>query len=326
MHMVVSCNHMVDSVDQGHSLVEQVRAASRSMARDWGFMGGRFAGADLSPSAVHALIEIDAGEISATELSARLRLEKSSVSRMLRKLVASGDVSEAAAGHDSRIKLLSLTPAGRRRVSAIHAHARAQVADALGRLKRGQHRTVLDGLRLYSEALAGAHAARADPPAVEVMPGYQPGLIARITEMHALHDARGAGIGQRLESVVAAGLAEFCDRLAQPGNGIWTARHGGEIVGSIALDGGVPRDGVAHLRWFIVDDLARGRGVGRLLLARALDFADAQGFAETRLRAVGDSPAARHLCESQGFVRVEGKPGARRGRAVTELHLARRRP
>jgi DNA-binding MarR family transcriptional regulator/GNAT superfamily N-acetyltransferase len=312
--------------DSKRSLVEEIRAASRSMARDWGFMGGQFAGVDLPPSAVHALIEIDAGEVSARDLGLRLHLEKSSVSRMLRKLVDSGDVCEAPADHDSRIKRLSLTPAGRRRVSAIHAHARAQVTDALGRLKHGHHRTVLNGLRLYSEALAGAREARADPSAVEVMPGYQIGLIARVTQMHALHDAREAGIGQRFESAVAAGLADFCGRLGQPGNGIWTARQGGDIVGSVALDGDDPAAGVAQLRWFIVDDGIRGRGVGRKLLASALDFADGQGFAETQLRVFDGSSAARHLCESHGFVCVEERPAAPWGKNGLEQRFARRRP
>ena len=324
--MVVSCNHMDSFADPEHPLVEEIRAASRSMARDWGFMGGRFAGADLSPSAVHALIEIDAGDISARDLGVRLRLEKSSVSRMLRKLVDSGDVCEAAADHDSRIKLLSLTPPGRRRVSAIHAHARAQVAAALGRLKHGQHRTVLNGLRLYSEALAGVHEVRPDPPAVDVTPGYRVGLIASVTRMHALHDARGAGIGQRVESAVAAGLADFCDRLGRPGNGIWTARQGGDIVGSVAIDGDGPGVGVAHLRWFIVDEGLRGRGVGRKLLASALDFADGQGFAETHLWTVDGSSAARHLRESHGFVCVEERPATQWGQDVLEQRFARRRP
>lgn len=135
------------------SLVEAIRAVSREMVRELGFMGGNFAGTDLSPSAVHALIEIERGGITARDLGARLHLEKSSVSRMLRKLVQSGDVGEAVSEHDARVKRLFLTPAGKKRVAGIHAFARAQVMEALGRLERGQDRIVLDGMRLYTAAL-----------------------------------------------------------------------------------------------------------------------------------------------------------------------------
>ena len=100
-----------------------------------------------------------------------------------------------------------------------------------------------------------AHAAA---PHIEVVPGYQPGLIARITQMHALYYARESGFGQRFESVVAGGLADFCNRLENPQNAIWTARQGGEIVGSVAIDGEDMGANTAHLRWFIIVDERNG--------------------------------------------------------------------
>ncbi|MBF9267471.1 MarR family winged helix-turn-helix transcriptional regulator, partial [Paracidovorax cattleyae] len=138
------------------ALVEEIRAASRSMVRALGFMGGDFAGTDLSPSAVHALIEIgqDGGQLTARDLGERLRLEKSSVSRMLRKLVASGDVRETAGAQDGRVKQLALTARGRQRMAGIHAFARAQVVGALEHLGPGEDRAVLEGVRLYAAALA----------------------------------------------------------------------------------------------------------------------------------------------------------------------------
>ncbi|WP_165790993.1 helix-turn-helix domain-containing GNAT family N-acetyltransferase [Pleomorphomonas carboxyditropha] len=303
-------------------VVEEIRTLSRAMVREWGFMGGAFAGTDLSPSAVHALIEIEKGGVTARELGARLRLEKSSVSRMLRKLVASGEVEEAAAETDGRVKLLSLTAAGKARVAAIHAFARAQVVDALGRLGDGEDRLVLDGLRLYSRAL-GVWAG--DDDAIEIVPGYRPGLIARITEMHARYYAREHGLGRRFESLVAGGLAEFCGRPDSPRNAIWTARQGGEIVGSLAIDGEDLGAGIAHLRWFIVDDSVRGSGAGKRLLDTALAFADERGFAETHLSTFAGLDAARHLYESRGFVLDEEHAGRHWGKELVEQSFVRRR-
>ncbi len=307
-------------------LVEKIRAASRSMVREWGFMGGDFAGTDLSPSAVHALIEIEQGGMTARELGARLRIEKSSVSRMLRKLVEAGDVSEGAGEEDGRVKMLSLTPAGKQRVQAIHAYAGAQVANALGHLERGQERTVLDGLRLYTAALGAAAGEGIAAPAIEIVRGYQTGLIARITQMHALYYARTSGFGQKFESVVAGGLAEFCNRLDNPRNVIWTATCGGEIIGSVAIDGDDLGDGKAHLRWFIVDEGVRGGGVGRKLLSAALGFVDEQGFAETHLWTFSGLLAARHLYEAFGFTCRQEQSGAQWGRQVMEQRFVRLHP
>ena len=55
--------------------------------------------------------------------------------------------------------------------------------------------------------------------------------------MHMAYYAPFTGCGQRFESVVAAGLASFCDRLHHPNNQIWLAIQDQQIVGSIAIDG-----------------------------------------------------------------------------------------
>ena len=306
------------------TVIEDIRALSRAMVRVWGFMGGDFAGTDLSPSAVHALIEIEKGGVTAGELGARLRLEKSSVSRMLRKLTTSGDVEAAATETDGRVKMLSLTAAGRARVAAIHAFAGKQVADALTRLGPGQDRAVLEGLRLYTRALG----ARADDdgvvPVAEIAEGYRPGLIASITELHAHCYAREHGLGRRFESLVAAGLADFCGRLDNRGNAIWTAALNGRIVGSVAIDGEDLGADIAHLRWFIMDDGVRGGGVGKRLLDTALAFADRHGFPETRLSTFSGLDAARHLYESRGFALAEERAGAHWGKTLLEQSFVRR--
>lgn len=305
--------------------IDSIRAASRRLVRELGFMGGSFAGTDFSPSAVHALIEIEAEGITARDLGARLHLEKSSVSRMLRKLVLSGDVEEGIREEDGRMKMLSLTVSGKKRVAEIHAFARAQVSDALARLKPGEDRTVLNGLRLYTDALAAKGDGRLSVPAVKIVSGYRPGVIARITEMHVLYYAPTSGFGQRFESVVAAGVAEFCNRLENPKNAIWTAMQGGAIDGSIAIDGEDLGAGTAHLRWFIVDDSLRGGGAGRKLLSAALAFADEQAFAETHLWTFKGLSAARHLYETCGFTLVEERPGTQWGNEVLEQRFVRPR-
>ena len=304
--------------------VEAIRRAARLLVRELGFMGGDFAGGDLSPSAVHALIEIEAGGVTARDLGLLLHLEKSSVSRMLGKLVAGGDVVEQAA-EDGRLKVLALTAAGQRRVAGIHAFARAQVTAALARLQPGQERVVLQGLQLYAEALDAAAPipSMLGPPAVEIVAGYRCGLIARITQMHALYYAQNAGFGQRFEAVVAGGLADFSARLDSPCNAIWAALRGDEIVGSIAIDGEDLGGNLAHLRWFITDETARGSGAGRQLLTAALGFVDAQGFEATHLWTFSGLAAARHLYEAHGFVLAEERPGRQWGSEVLEQRFVR---
>lgn len=304
-------------------MIDSLRASSRSLVRELGFMGGSFAGTDLSPSAVHALIEIERSGITARDLATTLMLEKSSVSRMLRKLIAAGYVTEVADDEDGRTKILSLTPKGKERVVGIHNYARAQVSRALGRLQPGQQRVVQDGLSLYASALAKQGRTAPEAPEIDILPGYQTGMLAQITQMHIHYYAQASGFGRAFEAVVAKGLAEFSERLDSPRNQIWSVRKGRNICGSIAIDGQDLGHDIAHLRWFIVDDEVRGTGAGAKLLSAALAFADTQGFKETHLWTFSGLSAARRLYEANGFALVEERQGSQWGRQVTEQRFVR---
>jgi GNAT superfamily N-acetyltransferase len=164
------------------------------------------------------------------------------------------------------------------------------------------------------------------PPACDIHQGYRPGLIGRITEMHALYYARAAGFGLPFEVVVSGGLTEFAGRLDRPMNALWSAVAGDRVLGSIAIDGEDLGGGLAHLRWFIVDDALRGNGAGKRLLRAALDFVDARGFQACHLWTFAGLAAARHLYESHGFVLAEERPGRQWGSEVLEQRFVRSRP
>lgn len=314
--------------NQSYYTVEPVRAASRQLVRELGFMQESLAGTTMPPSSVHALLEIGGrGSFTAGQLSDLLGLEKSSVSRMLRKLIEAGDLKEETGEPDGRTKVLSLTEKGHAVVAGIHDFARRQVAAALDRLNAEERHTVVDGLRLYADALAASKAPIPEEmPPLLIETGYQPGLMARCIEMHSLYYARTSGFGQPFEAAVASGIAEFSGRLVKPCNQIWRAMRAGRIVGTIAIDGeDIGRD-KAHLRWFIVDDGNRGEGLGRRLLSSALDFCDRSGFAETHLWTFRGLDAARRLYEAHGFELIDEHPGRQWGEDAMEQHFVRKKP
>jgi GNAT superfamily N-acetyltransferase len=95
------------------------------------------------------------------------------------------------------------------------------------------------------------------------------------------------------------------------------------VRGSIVLDGGEPGlpPGVAHLRWFILDEALRGSGLGRRLLAEALRQARRAGFARVYLWTLSGLPAAERLYAEAGFTLAEEITGQQWGRPVTERRL-----
>ncbi len=302
-----------------------VRDGSRRLVRELGFMRRTLANTRLHPSAVHALIEIGAHEaMTATELTDVLLLDKSTVSRLVGKLIDEGEIASVAHEEDGRAKSLALTERGQNTLKEIDRFANAQVAAAMAVLPGSTRACVVQGLSVYAEALASGRTGKACPAAaIEIMRGFRPGVIGRAVEMHARYYSRLAGFGHVFESRVAAGMAEFSERLERPCNGLWSAAMGDVIVGTAAIDGEDLGVGLAHLRWFIVDDGLRGNGIGRKLLAEALAFCDARGFRETHLWTFRGLNAARRLYEANGFVLVEERPGRQWGEEVIEQRFAR---
>ncbi len=310
------------------NLISDIRAASRELVRRWGFLSGGIAGTDMSGSAVHAIIEIGRTDgLTARDLSQRLNLEKSSVSRLVANLVRRGEVQESQSRHDARQKPLHLTGQGRRTLAAVDALAEVQVRRALEKLDPDGRETVREGLGQYAAALESLKDDLAETYAdLAISEGYVPGLIGAISSRTARRMLPDYPFGPEFEGKVASDLAEFIPRSTQNGSRIWHVSCGGDFMGSITIDGENLGDNRAHLRWFIMSDHATGRGLGRRLLETALQHCDGFGFDEIHLWTVRGLDVARHLYEDTGFVCADEYVGDQWGAAVTEQKFVRMRP
>ncbi|MCI3205196.1 MULTISPECIES: bifunctional helix-turn-helix transcriptional regulator/GNAT family N-acetyltransferase [Pandoraea] len=303
----------------------ELRDFSRRLVRELGFMRNTLADSDLAPSAVHAIIEIGATPgISAKDLGNILRLDKSNTSRQVAKLEAGGLVRRATASDDARASELYLTDAGQKLRSKIDRFATDQVSSALRRIVPSDQAALVRSLALYADALAQDNSAKRDADAdiaTQITEGYQPGCIGDIASLHARYYAAHWGFGAFFEKKVATGLAEFAGALPSDGKALWLYVENGRTLASLAIDGNL-ETGVAHLRWFIVDDVLRGTGVGRRLMSNAMAFVDAR-FRETYLWTFKGLDAARHLYESNGFRLTEEFEGDQWGSKVTEQRFTR---
>ena len=101
---------------------------------------------------------------------------------------------------------------------------------------------------------------------------------------------------------------------------LWVALADGKVVGSVALrDLG---DGALELKRMYLRREARGCGLGKRLLATALNHARESGADVVRLDTSERMEAARHLYEAHGFVRVPGyAPRQGQQRLLYELRL-----
>jgi GNAT superfamily N-acetyltransferase len=146
---------------------------------------------------------------------------------------------------------------------------------------------------------------------------YVPGSIGRLVELHGRYYARDWRFGRYFEAKIASELGELLARLDPSRDGFWIAAEDRNIVGGIAIDGSSDA-GSARLRFFIIEDSHRGRGLGEQLMRTALDFCRSAGHRHVFLTTFAGLDAARALYERHGFELTEERPDRTWGVEMTE--------
>lgn len=156
------------------------------------------------------------------------------------------------------------------------------------------------------------------PADYETVIGYIPGVIGKISELHAKYYSVHWDFGHFFEAKVATELSDFINNYNDSKDRIWSLTADGNIEGSITIDGSSENKNIAHLRWFIISERLRGEGAGNYLMEQAVAFCKDSCFDKVYLWTFQGLFSARHLYEKFGFKMVEERPGQRWGAPVTE--------
>lgn len=277
------------------SEIDSLRSLSRRLVREFGFMRNTVCGTALTLSAAHALVEIAASEaMTAGQLCESLLLEKSSVSRLLKKLVESGEVQETPDPRDGRTKLLNLTAKGHATLAAIDDHSRQQVAGALRHLAPEQAETVLQGIGLYADALS-----RARRQEVSIRPVRQGEDLAAIADLFRAY-AASLDVDLCFQGF-AAELAGLPGKYAPPQGELFLARDAAGVAIGCAAFRPLQEEGIAEMKRLYVTPEGRGQGLGRFLAQAVIDGAARAGYGEICLDTLPSMEPAIALYRSLGF-------------------------
>ncbi len=148
--------------------------------------------------------------------------------------------------------------------------------------------------------------------------GYYPGVVGKITELHAVYYYENWSFDVTFETQVGVELSEFVRRFDGNRDGLWVATKEGEFAGAIAIDGVDAFDEGARLRWFIVDPQFQGSGIGKNLITQAIEFCKQKRFPKIYLWTFKGLEDARRLYEVVDFRLCEESQVAQWGQNITE--------
>ncbi len=131
--------------------------------------------------------------------------------------------------------------------------------------------------------------------------GYYPGVVGKITEIHAIYYHEHWGFDVSFETQVGRELSIFVSEFDEDRDGFWVATANGKFAGSAAIDGHSADTEGARLRWFIVDPEFQNAGLGQELISHAVEFCKKKKYSNVFLWTFEGLDAARWLYERQNF-------------------------
>jgi len=148
--------------------------------------------------------------------------------------------------------------------------------------------------------------------------GYYPGVVGKITEIHAVYYYKHWGFDISFETQVGRELSAFMSEFDDARDGFWAATRDRKFAGSISIDGhNTPAEG-ARLRWFIVDPAFQNARLGKELISRAVEFCKQKKFHKVFLWTFEGLDAARRLYEQYHFKLSETQDVYQWGRHIKE--------
>ena len=234
--------------------------------------------------------------VTAGDLGKRLGLDKGQLSRALDGLERRHLVAARQSATDKRRQHLALTDTGHAAFAHLDAEARDDVGRRLERLRAPEQDRLVAAMQTI-ETLLGAQPREPEPV---VLRGHQPGDLGWVVQRHAAFYCAGLGWDQTFEGLVATIVAHYIEHFDPARERAWIAERDGERLGCVFL---VKKTAtVAQLRMLLVEEQARGLGLGTRLVRACIDFAREAGYESITLWTNHELDAARHIYGATGFL------------------------
>lgn len=282
------------------SQVAAVRGFNRFYTRKLGIIEPKLLQSAFTLQEARIIYELAHREnCTATDLVRDLDLDAGFVSRTLAALQRRQIVTRKPSKADKRVNEVALTARGRAASADLESRSRAEVGALLQQIDGDRRAAVVRAMGTIEQSL--------EPPARKpsgfLLRSHRIGDIGWVVSRQGRAYAEEYGWDISYEALVAEICAQFVRSFDPAREHCWIAEVDGEPVGSIFLVNG--GNGVAKLRLLLVEEKARGLGVGRALVEQCVRSAREMGYKKMTLWTQSILVAARGIYARAGFQRVK---------------------
>jgi DNA-binding MarR family transcriptional regulator/N-acetylglutamate synthase-like GNAT family acetyltransferase len=285
------------------SQVKQIRYFNRFYTSHLGILNNHFLESDYSLSEVRVLYEI--GEhptITAQELCELLSIDKGYLSRILKLFKKGGIIISALSKKDARVYEIGLTAKGSKLLASLQQKSDQQIEKFISKLNPDESGMLVNSMRTIETLLAAGYNNQFLAKQVSYREGLKPGDIGYLIYLHGVLYAKESGYSQEFERYVVKTFYDFLEHYTPEKDKIWLATYNGQIVGCISILNRPDQE--AQLRWFLVQPVFRGTGIGKHLLETALSYCVQQSYKKVYLFTTDIQQRAIGMYRKAGFQSV----------------------
>lgn len=286
--------------------VRYFRAALREMVRELGMLSRKSSGTELSPLQSHILIELNNKPLGATELAAKLCVDKASMSRTLRNLMETGYLVRDHDEQDGRASTFRLSESGKQRLLTLEENADKFIEEALASSSDDEIEAFIETIKRFSRSLHNARRQREAELTFRPIKAQDNAAIAEIIRKSFFENKIAHLEGVSLHDPELDHLSEVYN---QPGTGYWIAEANGRIVGGAGLAPLKGEKDVCEMQKLYFTREVKGMGMGRRMIAFINAQAKAMGYKFCYLETLDELKDAVHLYEAFGFRHLSERMG-----------------
>lgn len=279
--------------------IAAVRAFNRFFTRQIGVLREGLLHSDFTLTELRVLYELaHHGDQQPAALCRNLGLDRGYLSRIVSGFEAAGLVAKVPSPTDGRAKLLHLTAHGRTVYDPLDRRSRDEIGELLARFGDADQRRLLDAMQTIQALLGDEDGLKYAQPFV--LRPFRAGDLDWIVERHRVQYVQQQGWDDSFTALVRQICADFERNFDTRREQCWIAEMDGVPVGSVALAHS-GEEGIGKLRLLLVEEAARGYGLGKRLVEECHRFARACGYRGIRLWTTNLQQEARRIYAGMGY-------------------------
>ena len=292
--------------------IQDMRAFNRWYTDVIGLLNRHLLDSNYNLSEARLIYELHKAEtLQASQVMGLMHIDKSYLSRMLKRLEKERLVSRKQSREDGRAAMLSLTEKGQREFAQLNDASDEQISSLVKHLNEEQREALVEHMDAIRRMMGGVMEEPVVRAAVTIRTTVEPGDLGYIAYLHGRIYDNENQYGLGFESYVLEGLGEFGARYDPAKDRVWVCEHGREKVGFLV---GVSRgedindaSRALQLRYFILLPEYRGMGLGKRLMDAFMEFVRERGYRKAYLWTTNEQHAAISLYSRYGFRLTEEK-------------------